>query len=316
MKKNFSKIHFSYLMIILNVLMIGMFLGCSNKSNKIDKPNYISHINDTISLSLYNVHLGDSLSVVRTKFRNLTFVPLDSLSSYVPIENKMKVVYEELGISVYTTDTIFIAKHVGWQHVNNDGFHVDFPLKNTKHRVQLIFFIKDKKVLQSEIIIYPKIIDDVKGVVLSLDDFIISIQKLYDEKYNNPDSILVYNRKSRKSATYSIETDSVTQDEIYKEIKKSSDCYPPNVSFAPIWSWKNANIIAEWEFHPYEGDEMWEWIEHPSLVRIIYTDLNAVELESKRMLNLIRLREQKQDSIRRIKKIENDNVELFKKQVI
>ena len=114
MKKNFSKIHFSYLMIILNVLMIGMFLGCSNKSNKIDKPNYISHINDTISLSLYNVHLGDSLSVIRTKFRKLTFVPLDSLSSYVPIENKMKVVYEELGISVYTTDTIFIANHVGW----------------------------------------------------------------------------------------------------------------------------------------------------------------------------------------------------------
>lgn len=49
-------------------------------------------------------------------------------------------------------------------------------------------------------------------------------------------------------------------------------------------------------------------------VRIIYTDLNAVELESKRRLKLIRLQEQ--DSIRRIKKIENDNVELLKKQVI
>ena len=47
---------------------------------------------------------------------------------------------------------------------------------------------------------------------------------------------------------------------------------------------------------------------------LIYTDLNAVELESKRRLKLIRLQEQ--DSIRRIKKIENDNVELLKKQVI
>ena len=59
---------------------------------------------------------------------------------------------------------------------------------------------------------------------------------------------------------------------------------------------------------------MWKWIENPSLVRIIYTDLNAVELESKRRLKLIRLQEQ--DSIRRIKKIENDNMELLKKQVI
>ena len=32
MKKIFSKIHFSHLMMILNVLMIGIFCGCSNKT--------------------------------------------------------------------------------------------------------------------------------------------------------------------------------------------------------------------------------------------------------------------------------------------
>lgn len=175
MKKNFSKLHFSYFMIVLNVLMIGIFCGCSKNES-----NYISHINDTISLSLYDVHLGDSLSVVRTKFRNLTFVPLDSLSSYVPIENKMKVVYEELGISVYTTDTTFIADHTGWQHTEN-GFPKDFPLKTTKHLTKLIFFIKDQKVLQGEILIFPYIIDDIKGVELSREDFIKSIQKLYEK---------------------------------------------------------------------------------------------------------------------------------------
>ena len=308
MKKIFSKLHFSYLMIVLNVLMIGIFCGCSKNES-----NYISHINDTISLSLYNVHLGDSLSVVRTKFRNLTFVPLDSLSSYVPIENKMKVVYEELGISVYTTDTIFIANHVGWQHHEENGFMEDFPLKTTKHLAKLIFFIKDQKVLQGEILIFPYIIDDIKGVELSRDDFIKSIQKLYEEKYNNPDSILVYNRESRKSATYSIDTDSIAKVQINEDIEATDNKFAINNSLASIWSWKNANIIAEWDFQPYKDGEIWFWAQC-CMVRIIYTDLNAVELESKRRLKLIRLQEQ--DSIRRIKKIENDNMELLKKQVI
>ena len=307
MKKIFSKLHFSYLMIVLNVLMIGIFCGCSKNES-----NYISHINDTISLSLYNVHLGDSLSVVRTKFRNLTFVPLDSLSSYVPIENKMKVVYEDLGISVYTTDTIFIANHVGWQHMKN-GSREDFPLKTTKHRAQLIFFIKDQKVLQGEILIFSNIIDDIKGVELSSGDFIKSIQKLYEEKYNNPDSILVYNRVSRESATYSIDTDSIAKVQINEDIEATDNKFAINNSLASRWSWKNANIIAEWDFQPYKDGKIWFWVSC-FMVRIIYTDLNAVELESKRRLKLIRLREQ--DSIRRIKKIENDNMELLKKQVI
>lgn len=307
MKKIFSKLHFSYLTIVLNVLMIGIFCGCSKNES-----NYISHINDTISLSLYNVHLGDSLSVVRTKFRNLTFVPLDSLSSYVPIENKMKVVCEDLGISVYTTDTIFIANHVGWQHMKN-GSREDFPLKTTKHPAQLIFFIKDQKVLQGEILIFSNIIDDIKGVELSSGDFIKSIQKLYEEKYNNPDSILVYNRVSRESATYSIDTDSIAKVQINEDIEATDNKFAINNSLASIWSWKNANIIAEWDFQPYKDGEFWFWASC-FMVRIIYTDLNAVELESKRRLKLIRLREQ--DSIRRIKKIENDNMELLKKQVI
>lgn len=307
MKKIFSKLHFSYLMIVLNVLMIGIFCGCSKNES-----NYISHINDTISLSLYNVHLGDSLSVVRTKFRNLTFVPLDSLSSYVPIENKMKVVYEDLGISVYTTDTIFIANHVGWQHMKN-GSREDFPLKTTKHHAQLIFFIKDQKVLQGEILIFSSIIDDIKGVELSSSDFIKSIQKLYEEKYNNPDSILVYNRESRESATYPIDTDSIAKVQINEDIEATDNKFAINNSLASIWSWKNANIIAEWDFQPYKDGEIWFWASC-FMVRIIYTDLNAVELESKRRLKLIRLQEQ--DSIRRIKKIENDNMELLKKQVI
>lgn len=309
MKKIFSKIHFSHLMMILNVLMIGIFCGCSNKKES----NYISHINDTISLSLYNVHLGDSLSVVRTKFRNFTFVPLDSLSSYLPIENKMKVVYEDLGISVYTTDTTFIADHTGWHHMKN-GSPIDFPLKTTKHQAKLIFFIKDQKVLQSEIIIFRFIIDDIKGVELSKNDFIKSIQKLYEKKYNNPDSILVYNRKSRVSATYSIDTDSITAQEIYDFVRTTSNENIVNYnSLASIWSWKNANIIAEWDFQPYKDGNIWFWA-NSSMIRIIYTDLNAVELESKRRRNLIRLQEQ--DSIRRIKKIENENVEMLKKQVI
>lgn len=309
MKKIFSKIHFSHLMMILNVLMIGIFCGCSNKKEF----NYISHINDTISLSLYNVHLGDSLSVVRTKFRNFTFVPLDSLSSYLPIENNMKVVYEDLGISVYTTDTTFIADHTGWHHMKN-GSPTNFPLKTTKHRAKLIFFIKDQKILQSEIIIFPFIIDDIKGVELSENDFIKSIQKLYEKKYNNPDSIFVYNRKSRVSATYSIDTDSITAQEIYDFVRTTSNENIVNYnSLASIWSWKNANIIAEWDFQPYKDGNIWFWASS-SMIRIIYTDLNAVELESKRRRNLIRLQEQ--DSIRRIKKIENENVEMLKKQVI
>ena len=310
MKKNFSKIHFCNLIIILNVLMLGTFLGCTNK---VDKTNYISHINDSISLSLYNIHLGDSLSVVRTKFRSLTFVPLDSLSSYVPIENKMKVVYEDLGMSIYTTDTTFIADHAGWRHVNKDGFLIDFPLQNTRHHAKLIFFIKDQKVFQSEILIYPQIIDDVKGVELNYEDFIKSIQYLYDKKYNNPDSILVYNRESGISATYPIDTDSIEAEEINKDVGATNKINVFNYSLSSIWSWKNANIIAEWDFHPYKENQTWSW-SYCSMIRIIYTDLNAVELESKRRRNLIRLQEQ--DSIRRIKKIENDNVELLKKQVI
>lgn len=300
MKKLFL-IYFS-----LIVLVTGVFGGCSNKTN------YIHHINDSVRLSLYNVYLGDSLSVVKTKFRYLSFVPLDSLSTYVPIEDNMKVVYKDLGVSIFTTDTIFVADHTGWQHWANNA-PKEFPVKNTKHRAQLIFFIKDYKVIQSEIIIYSYIIDDYKGIDFSGGDFIESIKYLYNKKYNNPDSILVYNRYSKKSATYSIDTDSVAKVDINDYIGATDRRYGNNISFVSIWSWKNANIIAEWDFQPFKGESYWSWCSC-NMARIIYTDLNAVELESKKRQILIRLQEQ--DSIRKIKKIENENENLLREQVI
>ena len=49
-------------------------------------------------------------------------------------------------------------------------------------------------------------------------------------------------------------------------------------------------------------------------IRIIYTDLNAVELETRRLENQIE--QQRRDSLRHINKIESGNAELLKKQVI
>lgn len=314
MTKKCSKLHLQFVMAIIT-LVSTTITGCNNSKNHLDKSsNYVSHINDTIKLSLYNVALGDSLFTLKEKFKNLLAVPLDSLSSYLPIEDNHKIIYEDLGISIYTTGTVFIANHEGWQHVDNNGFHKDFPLKNTKHPAKLIFFIKDGKVFQSEMLITSPIIG-VDDVELSHDDFIISIRNLYKEKYSNPDSILLYNRKSRYAATYSIETDSIIQDKIYKKVEKSDilNEYPPSISSSSIWSWKNANIIAEWEFQPYKDGEIWFWVTCHT-IRIIYTDLSAVEAETKKRKKQIRL--QKEDSLRKINKIEMENAERIKQQII
>ncbi len=224
------------------------------------------------------------------------------------------MVYENLGISIYTTDTCFIASRIGWQHVDEDGFHKDFPLKNTKHHTKLIYFIKDDKVFQCEMLITSPIID-IDDVDLSTDDFITSVYNLYEQKYSNPDSIMLYNRKSRYATTYSIDTDSIIKRMIYKNIEESDVWkeYPPSISSSSIWSWKNANIFAEWDFQPYKGGQRWFWVMCHT-IRIIYTDLNAVELETRRREKIIN--QQKQDSIRQVNEIESGNAELLKKQVI
>lgn len=308
-----SKPHIQFIMII--VLGITSMYGCNNSKTKLDKSdNYVSHVNDTIKLSLYNVSLGDTLPILMEKFKNLKIVPLDSLSSYLPIENSNKIIYEDLGITIYTTDTIFIANHEGWQHRDKNGIHTDFPLKNTKHHAQLVFFIKDAKVFQSEMLLTSPIIG-VDDVELNQQDFITSIYKQYEGKYNNPDSIMLYNRKSRHAATYSIDTDSIIRDMIYESVEKSDilNEYPPSISSSSIWSWKNANIIAEWDFQPYKGRQLWFWVMCPC-IRIIYTDLSAVDAETKKWEEQIRL--QKEDSIRNIKRIELENAELLKQQEI
>lgn len=312
MTKKGAKLYLHFLMAII-ALMFTTITGCNNTKAHLDKSsNYVSHVNDTIKLSLYNVALGDSFFTVKEKFKNLLAVPLDSLSSYLPIEDNLKIVYEDLGISIYTTDTVFIANHEGWQHINNNGFYKGFPLKNTKHYTKLIFFIKDGRVFQSEMLITSTIIG-VDDVELSQDDFIISIRNLYKEKYSNPDSIMLYNRKSRYAATYSIDTDSIIKEEIYNNVKESIDEYPPSISSSSIWSWKNANIIAEWDFQPYKHGQIWFWVTCPS-IRIIYTDLSAVEAETKKRKEQIRL--QKEDSLRKINRIEMENAERIKQQII
>ncbi len=313
MKQEYIKSYIRILFAILCIPIIGTSCGRNNNVKK-ETINYTSHVNDSISLSLYGIFLGDSISVVRERFSNLIYVPLDSLSAYVPIEDNHKVVYENLGISIYTTDTCFIASHIGWQHVDEDGFHKDFPLKNTKHHTKLIYFIKDDKVFQCEMLITSPIID-IDDVDLSTDDFITSVYNLYEQKYSNPDSIMLYNRKSRYAATYSIDTDSIIKRMIYKDIEESDVWkeYPPSISSSSIWSWKNANIVAEWDFQPYKGGQRWFWVMCHT-IRIIYTDLNAVELETRRREKIIN--QQKQDSIRQVNEIESGNAELLKKQVI
>ena len=312
MKLIYKKGCIKILIAIVCIHIIGISCG-RNNLNK-DIPNYTSHVNDTISLNLYGISLGDTISMLRERFRNLIYVPLDSLSAYVPIEDNHKIVYENLGISIYTTDTTFIANHIGWQHVDKNGFYTDFPLKNTKHNAKLIYFIKDSKVFQCEMLITSPILD-IYGVELSPDDFIKSVYNQYEQKYSNPDSIMLYNRKSRYAATYSIDTDSIIKQMIYENVKESDvlNEYPPSISSSSIWSWKNANIVAEWDFQPYKGRQIWFWVMCHA-IRIIYTDLNAVELETRRLENQIE--QQRRDSLRHINKIESGNAELLKKQVI
>lgn len=293
---------------IILLITFAVLVSCIKPTTA--EKQYIDHSNDTTTLSLYGVKLGDSVSVLIQKFENLEYVNLDSISSYLPLDTIHKYAYRDMGISIYEVDTVFFADHDTFQHHDNNGFNKDFPLSKTKHEAKLAYFIKNGRVIQSEILImYPAL--GFENIELSSEDFIQSISTIYTNEYNNPDSIMLINRTSNRIAVFSVRTDSIIKQSIYEDLKENENY--PRISTIYMWTWKNASIMADWSFYPYKNGKIWHW--SPSwMARIIYTDKLAVENEAKRIS--LEILKEKEDSVKKAEDIQLKYKHSFENQDI
>ena len=300
--KNKIKIVLSYIVIIS--LLISS-ISCSNSSQTIKKET-ANHLSDSIKLSLYDVELGDSLNVLLRNFPNIKQISLDSISNYLPYIDEEGYAFKELGFSVYKVDTVFVADHKDYEHRRN-GSQITFPLEKVKHHAILCFIVKDNKIIQSEIYILSPIIG-YDNIDLPSNDFRGAIRKMFYDKYQIPDSILMLNRKTNEAAFVDYE-DEIMQKTIFEQL---GGTYVNNTVYKQdVWIWTNAKIYADWDFSPYKNGRIWFWV-YCGVVRVSYIDYYAIKKAQEEIQNEIL--KAKEDSIRIIMEKQLEDTQLYNTQ--
>ena len=265
-----------YLLLYLALFFI---IGCKNNNSS---DYHISHTNDTISLSLYGINLGDSVNRVYETFPSAYDVGLDNISYYLPLIKDMGDIYKEMGISIIAVDTTFIIDHRSRKNsYTHNCVHFEFPYDYTEHPAILSFFIQYGHVLQTELFVglpfgkpYGDYFPDHECGPTVLD--------MYTRQYGECDSLLFVSEKNDKSITLGVNEASEVIDKAKKDVGY-------NYTTASIWQWKNAQILVQDKFkHRIIDNHINFW----TIIRILYTDITAVNRESQRKENA-RIEEEK-----------------------
>lgn len=271
--------------------------GCvSDRSTEED--NLTSHTDTNIDLSLFGVHMGEYRDSLLIHIPNLHEVQLDSIYYYhLPYDTEDAQIFEDLEIALYSVDTTFIVNHKGYEHRRN-GSPMQFPLEKTKHYAKLCFMIKNNKVLQGEILIAHPIIG-YKNVDLSIYNFVGAIRKMYNDKYQTPDSIIMYNKVTHQAAFIGYDEENDIKNKIFDQL--GGTYVNNNVHEEDVWVWKNAKIQADWDFLCHD-------------IRIRYLDMDAIKQEKDKLLQ--NLENERQDSIKRIQRKQLEDIDSYNTQDI
>lgn len=258
--------------ILLFVLTLVLY-GCENNNNS---ANYKGHTSDMISLSLYGVHLGDSINVVYEKFPKAYIVNLDSISYYLPLQKEFGELYNEMGASIIVADTIFIVDHrlKKEPYYGNNGGFADFKYDFSEHQAKASFFIIDGKVFQLELFVNTPRESDYGGFFPTHEWGETAIQ-MYNQKYGECDSILY----SSEDGDFSITISKNASESEHEKAKKDAGY---KYDHAYIWQWKNAQIIAQYNYNKFNfiGTRYYNFF---NLLRVIYTDIDAIDRIAKKM---------------------------------
>lgn len=258
-----------YLLFLFTVLSV---LSCSN-----DKAvENTGHTNDTISLSLFDINLGDSIDCIFKQFPDVYEVGLDSISYYLPLKKELGSVYEEMGISIYAVDTTFVIDHRQTKKsYTHNGAHFDFPYDFTEHPAILTIFIKNDHVLQLELFVAPPFGKERYGDYFPNHECGPTVLQMYKNKYGECDSILYVSKDDDKFVTLSVNASE-------EECEKAIDFVGYNYKKSFLWQWKNAQILVQDRFeHRIIENHINFW----ALFRVLYTDLEAVNIETQRLEN-------------------------------
>lgn len=258
---------------LLIVLCFLSLLSCSS-DQVVENSSYTGHINDTISLSLYDINLGDSIDCVCKKFPDVYEVCLDRISNYLPLKAELGRVYEEMGISIFAVDTTFVIDHRSTKDsYTSNGVHIDFPYDYTKHQTILTFFIQHGHVLQIELFVGRP--SDTKRYGDYFPDYECgrAVLQMYKERYGECDSILFVNKEGNKGITLSVNASE-------EECEEAQDFVGYDFTKNSLWQWKNAQILIQPRYdNHFFGCDFW------TLCRVLYTDIAAVNRESQRVEN-------------------------------
>ena len=168
---------FRIVYILLVSISVLLFYGCSSNETS-DKDNITPHTSSTIDLSLFDVHLGERRDSLLAHIPNLHKVPFDSTYYYhLPYDAEDAQIFEDLEISLYSSDTVFVVNHKDYEHRKN-GSPMKFPLEKTKHHAKLCFMVKNNKVLQGELLITHPIVG-YENIDLSIFNFVGAVKKMY-----------------------------------------------------------------------------------------------------------------------------------------
>lgn len=269
-------------------LLLFFMISCKNNS----QTNYRGHTNDTITLSLYGVKLGDHVNSIYDKFPNLYFVNLDSLSWFLPLQDEIGEVYRDLGAYILAADTSFVVDHrLRDKPYYHNGSPIDFPYDFSQHATIITFIILNDHVFQLELFVDGANDADYGGYFPTSQWGYTSVQML-KHKYGECDSIMYASEKGDISIAISTNASE-------SEHKKAEDIVGYNYDFAYLWQWKNAQIIAEFNYDKFDHSRWMTWLIY-KVFRVIYTDLDAVnKIEEREKLEKLeeekRIEEEKQD---------------------
>ena len=279
--------------LLLVSISVLSFYGCSS-----DRDNINSNIFSNIDLSLFGVHMGESLDSLMNHLPKLKKVPFDSINyaKYdLPYYTDDIQIFEDLEITVYCADTVFV---------------VGFPWSNKKtlHHAKLCYLVKNSKVLQGEVLITNPVIS-YANIALSVSDFVNGVKEMYYDRYHRPDSILMYNRVTNRAAFVGYREDKKIRNQIYDQLRGNH--YHEDMHEEDVWVWKNAKIYADYDYKPCKkgGPHFWAMCR---VLRIRYIDMEAINCEKE-----IILRErdkEKQDSLKRIQQEHIENIKRYNSQ--